>query len=126
MSYPRVIAIVDDEEEVRLSTRNLLRSYGIEAMAFDSAESFLADPDLSKIGCLITDVHMPGMDGAALLDALGERGAAFPVIVMSALDSEPTRALVMGKGAGAFLPKPVDPDDLMKVLESLQPPAPHT
>ncbi len=120
LQYPNLIAIVDDEEEVRLSTRTLLRSYGIQALAFESAKSFLEGPDLSTVDCLITDVQMPGMDGAALLDALGERGARFPVIVISALDSEQTRAIVLAKGADAFLPKPVDPDDLMGWLERLQ------
>jgi FixJ family two-component response regulator len=117
---PRVIAVVDDEEEVRLSTRDLLRTYGVQVATFESAEAFLAAADLATVDILITDFKMPGMNAAGLLDALRERNASFPVVVMSALETEPTRALVMEKGASAFLPKPVDPDELTQVLEGLR------
>ena len=120
MPVLRVIAVVDDEEEVRLSTRDLLRSYGVQVSVFESAEHFLADADLAEINVLITDYKMPGMNAAGLLDVLHARGATFPVVVMSALDPELTRAAVMEKGAAAFLPKPVDPDELTRVLENLR------
>ena len=113
-----VIAIVDDEEDVRQSTCNLLRSYGIGVAAFDSAETFLTHADLSEISGLITDVNMPGMGGLALLDALRQRRTSFPVIVISALDAEPTRELALERGAQAYLPKPVDPDDLMGLVNA--------
>ena len=120
MPDPCVIAVVDDEEEVRLSTRDLLRSYGVQVPVFESAEHFLAGADLAEINILITDYKMPGMNAAGLLDALHARGATFPVVVMSALDPESTRAAVMEKGAAAFLPKPVDPDELARVIENLR------
>ena len=120
MLGPRVIAVVDDEEEVRLSTRDLLRSYGVRVPIFESAEHFLAGADLAEINVLITDFKMPGMNAGGLLEALHERGATFPVVVMSAFDPESTRAAVMEKGAAAFLPKPVDPDELTRVLENLR------
>ena len=115
----KVIAVVDDEADVRVSTRDLLRSYGAQVLAFDAAESFLASPEAARIDCLVTDFRMPGMNGAALLDALRQRGATFPVVVISALDSGATQAFVMSKGAAAFLRKPVDPDELVATLEHL-------
>lgn len=115
----KVIAVVDDEEEVRVSTRDLLRSCGARVLAFDAAEAFLAAPEAANVDGLVTDYWMPGMNGAALLDELRRRGATFPVVVISARDSGSTQALVMGKGATVFLRKPVDPDELVLVLERL-------
>jgi FixJ family two-component response regulator len=115
----KVIAVVDDEEEVRVSTRDLLRSCGAQVLVFDAAETFLAAPEAADIDGLVTDFRMPGMNAAALLDVLCQRGITFPVVVISALDSGSTQALVMDKGAAAFLRKPVDPDDLVMVLERL-------
>jgi FixJ family two-component response regulator len=115
----KVIAVVDDEEEVRVSTRDLLRSCGAQVLAFDTAEAFLAAPEAADVDGLVTDYWMPGMNGAALLEELRRRGAIFPVVVISARDSGSTEALVMGKGAAAFLRKPVDPDELVIVLERL-------
>jgi FixJ family two-component response regulator len=115
----KVIAVVDDEEEVRVSTRDLLRTYGARVLVFDAAEKFLAAAEAADIDGLVTDFRMPGMNGAALLDVLRQRGATFPVVVISARDSGSTQALVISKGAAAFLRKPVDPDELVMVLERL-------
>lgn len=115
----KAVAIVDDDEEVRLSMGSLLRACGFEARAFDSAAAFLAAAGLTAFGCLVTDVNMPGMTGLEMLDALRDRGAALPVIVISALDPEHTRRLAMAHGADAYLAKPVDPDELLACLRRL-------
>ena len=115
----KVIAVVDDEEEVRVSTRDLLRSCGAQVLVFDAAETFLAAPEAADIDGLVTDFRMPGMNAAALLDVLRQRGITFPVVVISAFDSGSTQAQVMDKGAAAFLRKPADPDDLVMILERL-------
>jgi len=114
---PKSVAIVDDDEEVRNSLGTLLRSYGVAASAFTSAEAFLCAPDLSGFDCLVTDVFMPGgMSGLEMLEALRGSGCGLPAIVISALDPERTRVLAMAKGADAFLAKPVDPDALMDCM----------
>jgi len=114
---PKAVAIVEDDEEVRRSMGSLLRSYGIAVETFDSAEAFLGSAHPAAYDCLVTDVHMPGMNGLEMLDVLRSRGgAALAVIVVSGLDPEPTRALAMAKGADAYLAKPVDPDDLVECM----------
>jgi two-component system response regulator FixJ len=113
---PKAVAIVEDDEEVRRSMGSLLRSYGIAVETFDSAEAFLGSTHPSAYDCLVTDVHMPGMNGLEMLDVLRSRGGALAVIVVSGLDPEPTRALAMAKGADAYLAKPVDPDDLVECM----------
>lgn len=107
------VAIVDDDEGVRASLENYLRSAGVAVRTFGSAESFLASPDRLATDCLITDLHMPGMDGLALQAELNRRGRAFPVIVMTAFPTDAARAESARQGAAAFLAKPVDPDMLL-------------
>lgn len=120
VSRPCIIAIADDEEEVRLSTRDLLRSYGAQVLLFDSAEALLASADLPSIDALVTDYKMAGMNAAELILALHARGAEFPVIVISALEAQPTGAQVTAAGARAFLSKPVDPNELIGALACLR------
>jgi two-component system, LuxR family, response regulator FixJ len=117
----KTIAIVDDEEEVRLSLGSLLRAHGHEIQAFESAGAFLKSTDLFACDCLVTDVHMPGTDGIQLLEILRARGGDLPVIVISALDPERTRARAIAAGADAYLSKPVDPNALWDGLQRLLP-----
>lgn len=109
--------MVDDDDEVRLSTQDHLRSYGARVVAFDSAEAFLRAPEAASVDALITDYWMPGRTGAELIEGLRLRGATMPAIVISACDSGSTEARVLARGAVRFLRKPVDPDELVGVLK---------
>jgi two-component system response regulator FixJ len=67
------------------------------------------DTDLPLHGCVLTDFHMPGLDGLQLQSRLAERGIALPVIVMTAFAEVPSAVRAMKAGAMDFLEKPCDP-----------------
>lgn len=113
------ICIVDDDDDVRSSLENYLRSAGVAVRTFGSAESFLASPDRLLADCLITDLHMPGMDGLALQQELNRIGRSFPVVVMTAFPTSLARAQSVSLGAAAFLAKPIDPDLLLDRVEEI-------
>ena len=115
MRYPTLVAIVDDDEQLLHSLGGLLRSFGIEALLFHSADEFLR-ADHAAIDCVIADIHMPGMDGLTMLRKLREGGSAVPVIIVSALDPESTRDRALAIGADAYLSKPVDSDELVDCM----------
>jgi DNA-binding response OmpR family regulator len=113
--YPALVAIVDDDEQLLHSISGFLRSFGIKTLLFPSAEEFIrAAP--AAIDCVIADVHMPGMNGLTMLEKLREGGNSVPVIVLSALDPETTRAEALARGADAYFSKPVDCDDLVECM----------
>lgn len=113
------ICIVDDDDDVRSSLENYLRSAGIEVRSFDSAEGFLASRERLHADCLITDLHMPGMDGMALQRELNRVGRSFPVIVLTAFPTAAAQEQSASLGAVAFLTKPVDPDVLLDRVEEI-------
>lgn len=116
MNPAPTIAIVDDDDGVRTSLSSLVRSLGHEVRTYESAVGFLADLDAGNPDCLITDMQMPRMTGAQLLDALAAAGRRFPVIVMTAYPSDATRDRVLGAGAFAYLPKPMDGPTLARCI----------
>ena len=127
MSDAGKIAIIDDDEELRLSLGGLMRSSGIEARLFESCNAFLA-ADTSPFDCVIADVHMPGIDGISLIKWLRDRGSRAPVIIISALEPERTRERALAGGAQAFFSKPVDPVVLLETIARLTNPprkSPH-
>lgn len=118
MGQSATISIVDDNEDVRLALQNFLRSAGWQVRTFDGAEAFLGSLERDAPDCLITDLHMPGMDGLALQEELNRLGRAFPVIVMTAFPSLESAKRSAILGASAFLSKPVDPERLLEQVQN--------
>lgn len=110
------IAIVDDDESVRVALRSLLRSYGYSAHAYDSAGALLANEELGAYHCVITDLQMPGMSGIELLEHLRRAGNALPLILMTAFPEVALRKRALSGGASCFLSKPFEANVLLRCL----------
>ena len=119
MSQVHTIGVVDDDEEVRDSIVAVFRSDGISVCAFADAESLLASPLIDTLECLVTDLHMPGLDGFGLRRELIDQGKQLPVVMMTAFATAEARDIADSLGIAEFLEKPTDPDVLLKVVRSL-------
>jgi len=111
----RPVYIVDDDEAVRDSIRLLLESSGFAARDFASAELFLRS-NIAEMGCLLLDLHMPGISGLELLRQLRSRGIRRPVIVVSGRRDPVQDAEVWAAGASALLSKPFDDQQLLDLV----------
>jgi FixJ family two-component response regulator len=114
-----VIAIVEDDPDVRGGLVSLVRSTGADVRSFASAEAFLAEDAPRETDCLLTDLHLPGISGLELQAMLKSLGAACPVVLMTAFPTDAARAQAAIAGAAAFLVKPVDPDVLLELIMKL-------
>jgi FixJ family two-component response regulator len=112
-----VIAIIDDDESVRVATDNLLRSLGYVVHTFASAEEFLRSPRFNDTSCVIADVKMPTMSGVDLQARLLTDGYSVPFIFITAFPEEALRERAMKAGAICFLTKPFDKPSLIKCLD---------
>jgi FixJ family two-component response regulator len=118
MGNASVIAVVDDDQSVRMAVASLLRSVGFVVLLFASAEEFLRGMDVQSIACLILDVRMPGMDGFQLQKQLRADGWFVPTIFLTAHADDSGRSQALAAGATAFLPKPFDADVLLNAVHS--------
>lgn len=114
--YP-MVAIIDDDESVRLATASLVRSLGLTTSTFASAEAFLFSPQLEDAACVITDVQMPGMSGVELQAHLIKHGSDLPIIFMTAFPEERIRQQVCSAGAIGFLSKPFDGGTMIACID---------
>ncbi len=91
---PRVplIAIVDDDDSLRNSLDDLLRSVGFRAHGFSSAEAFVRSQHVYETACLILDVRMPGMNGLALQRQIVAANWRIPIIFVTAYADDDARA----------------------------------
>lgn len=118
-----LVSIVDDDASVRRSTRRLLRSIGLRAEAFGSAEEFLASGLAEETACLILDLRMPGMNGLQLQVHLAAVSNKVPIIFLSAHSSADEECRALAAGAVQFLQKPVNKDVLQHAISvALNPP----
>jgi len=111
-----LIAIIDDDEPVRLALQGLVRSVGLAAQAFASATDFLASGGTRRVTCLILDVNMPGMTGLALYRQLMASGQAIPTILITGNPNDATRAAALREGVLGYLCKPFADDDLLALV----------
>ncbi len=113
-----MISIVDDDASVREATRRLVKSLGLSAVTFASAEEFLQSDRMNDTACLIADVQMPGVSGVELQSLLIARGDRTPIIFVTAFPEERTRARALDAGAVGFLAKPFDEQCLIRHLDT--------
>ncbi len=111
-----LVAVVDDDVSVRESLPDLLRELGYAAMAFASAEEFLASGCVPDTRCLILDIAMPGTTGPELQRELVLCGETIPIIFITALADKSIPAGLLQQGAVACLLKPFSEQDLRAAL----------
>ena len=114
----QVISVVDDDESLRRSLRNLLRSVGFGVETFASAEEFLRSAQRENIGCLVLDLRMTGMSGLDLLRHLAVADSRIPAVILTAHGDEETRRRSLQAGAVAFLDKPFRSDALLDAVRA--------
>ena len=111
---PKLIAIIDDDEAMRDSLRDLMEAAGLVARCFASAEEFLASDLRVQAACLIVDIRMPTMSGLQLQAKLKEEECDIPIIFITAHGDARMRIRAMREGAVEFLAKPFDHHLLLK------------
>lgn len=116
MSDPCLIAIVDDDPLVRVSIDSLVRSEGLTTAMFAGGSELLAFERTDEVGCVVTDLNMPGMTGLELQGRIVKKGWQVPIIFMTAFPTPEAQAMAMAAGAMMFLTKPVDPDELLDAI----------
>jgi FixJ family two-component response regulator len=108
-----LVAIVDDDESIRVTTKDLLESAGFSAAMFARPASLLKSKRLSQVSCLIADMRMPEMTGLELHQHLAASNRAVPTILMTAYPDERTQAQAIKANVVGYLIKPFAADELL-------------
>jgi FixJ family two-component response regulator len=116
MSEHAIVHVVDDDEFVRSSLEDLLRSVGYQVRLYGRAEDFLAADISEAPGCVIVDVRMPGPSGLELQAMLADRNERLPVILMSGHGDIRMTVQAMKAGAVDFIEKPFRDQEMLEVV----------
>jgi two-component system response regulator FixJ len=119
-TQPKRIFVIEDDAEVRSSTRLFLETLGYAVTEFDCAEALLAGDEARLADCLVMDYQLPGLSGLDLLEALRARGCTAPAIFVSA-NGFRLQSRTAQLGVVAVLRKPLAADALSQWLEQIFP-----
>lgn len=116
MSSNPVIAILDDEPQLRRALQRLLVAHGFAVVTFERGEDLLTALAAQPMDCLVLDLYMPGTDGYRVLQSIAERQLATPVILITGHGEATTASQALEMGAVACLHKPVDAAELLGAI----------
>ncbi|HXF05882.1 MAG TPA: response regulator transcription factor [Blastocatellia bacterium] len=111
-----LVYIIDDDPSVRRALVRLIRTAGFEAVAFGSAQEFLAAPLTERPSCLVLDVRLPGVSGLQLQEQLAALGRHLPIVFITGHGDIPMSVRAMKAGAIDFLVKPFQEKDLLEAI----------
>jgi FixJ family two-component response regulator len=113
-----LISIVDDDDSLRNSLDNLIRSVGFRAQGFPSAEALLSSNQLHDTACLILDVRLPGMNGLELQRRIVAANWRIPIIFITSHADGDARARALEAGAVDYLYKPFREEQLLNAIDA--------
>ncbi len=113
-----VVCVIDDDASFRRAVERLVRSAGMSAIAYASAQDYLSSFDADRSGCLLLDISMPGQSGLDLQEALAGEALVPPIIFITGHGDVPASVQAMKRGAVEFLTKPVEDSLLIGAIRS--------
>ena len=113
-----LISIVDDDDSLRNSLDNLIRSVGFRAQGFPSAEMFLSSNQVHGTACLILDVRLPGMNGLELQRQIVAANWRIPIIFITSHADGDAQARALEAGAVDYLYKPFREEQLLNAIDA--------
>jgi FixJ family two-component response regulator len=113
----QTVFVVDDDDSIRELLGWLMKREGIAVRTYASAQAFIAECPRDASGCVLLDLHMPGMSGMDLQQHLNEQGIALPLIFLSGQADVPQAVQAVKRGAIDFIEKPFDYRQIVAVVK---------
>jgi FixJ family two-component response regulator len=110
------VFVIDDDDLVRAAIQGLLKSVGLKAETFGTAQQFLSNKRPDGPSCLVLDMRLPGVNGLDFQRQLADSGVRIPIIFITGYGDIPTTVKAMKSGAVEFLTKPFRDDDLLNAI----------
>ena len=111
------VFVIDDDADMCASIAGLLKSVGLRAETFESAQEFRSREQSDGPRCLLLDFTLSSMNGFEVQRKLSEAGVQIPIIFISGFSDIPTSARALASGAVDFLTKPFREQDLLDAIQ---------
>ncbi|HPC46905.1 MAG TPA: response regulator [Deltaproteobacteria bacterium] len=119
MQDPKSVLIVDDSRDLVRLVADFLAMYGYRVYTAHDGEDALCCLERTDVGIVVTDIHMPRMDGFTLMDEIKSRHPQVPVVLVTGYSVHEARKIAFERGADAFMAKPFKLRDLKSVIDEV-------
>ena len=115
----KAILVVEDAQSIQALIESTLTNAGYQVVTCDDGVAAHAALKKHKIDLIITDMHMPKMDGLRLVSMLHNQKSDIPILVSTSDQSQKTREKFKGKHVKGWLSKPLNPTRLLTAVSAL-------
>lgn len=113
-----LIAVVDDQRDVRTTVRRGLERHGFRVHPFMDGVDLLEALNYLQPDCILLDMRMPGLDGLSTLSRIPSRLKHIPVIFFTSHGDIPLAVEAMKNGAADFIEKPASFETIVEKIET--------
>jgi PAS domain S-box-containing protein len=113
------VLVVDDQRDSRETIAALLEQRGATVLQSDSAESALKVLETQRVRVIVADIAMPRIDGHELMRRVRASGNGIPAVAVTAFARSDDRHAALQSGFTAYLAKPVDENQLARIVRDL-------
>ena len=114
----RLVVVVDDDASIRRALRRALTAAGYAVKTAATAGELLDGELPAGVAAALIDIHLPDMNGLALMQQLRARHAGLPVVIITAEGDPQLRSRALRQGATELLRKPFEESQLLAALRS--------
>ena len=119
MSEQSKILIVDDSQELTDVIHEYMEIYGFIVDTTTESTDALRLIGANGYDVIVSDIHMPGMDGLELMGRIKNKYPDLPVVLITGYSISEARKIAMEKGADAFVAKPFHMKEILDVVTNI-------
>ena len=113
------VAIVDDDSAIRSALGRALRMENYDVELFEDGATALKSIQLRAPDALVLDLQLPDIDGLEVCRRIRRSGDTTPILMLTARNAVNDRVEGLDVGADAYLTKPFDPTEMIRVVREL-------
>jgi len=126
MNSSKRILVVDDSQDLTHVIADFLSMHGYQVLTAHDGYAALECMGSQPIGIVVSDIHMPRMDGFTLMGDIRTRYPQVPIVLITGFSVSEAKKMAFERGANAFVAKPFKLKDLKNVIESVSEEVPYT